>query len=355
MLKRVSIQNFKSLKDVTLDLQKVNLLIGPNNSGKTNFLKALEYFVKDNTNQDEPEYERLVFKQLRGDQIKLELLYDLSTQNYERGFVCIVTDKASILKAELRGEGTGTFLHFDPRKMIEQVGRIIIYKPDPNKLTKPSIVGTGAKSVDADASNLIAFFDYIRDDQPEVFELIKNDLKKCIPEFSEINFQSIPSNEALEKQFGPGTYKRIGLTDGRQGVKYWADELSEGTLYFLALLCIINQPNPPKLLLLEEPEKGIHPRRIFEVIQFIFRLAEEKDVQVIMTTHSPIVVDMFKDMPESVFIFDKEEGATYVKNLLHDVIEPETVKSAELGVEPPHYTDSLGDAWTVGFLGGVPK
>ena len=44
MLKRVSIQNFKSLKDVTLDLQKVNLLIGPNNSGKTNFLKALEFF-----------------------------------------------------------------------------------------------------------------------------------------------------------------------------------------------------------------------------------------------------------------------------------------------------------------------
>ena len=47
MLKRVSIQNFKSLKDVTLDLQKVNLLIGPNNSGKTNFLKALEFFNKN--------------------------------------------------------------------------------------------------------------------------------------------------------------------------------------------------------------------------------------------------------------------------------------------------------------------
>ena len=45
MLKRVSIQNFKSLKDVTLDLQKVNLLIGPNNSGKTNFLKALELYI----------------------------------------------------------------------------------------------------------------------------------------------------------------------------------------------------------------------------------------------------------------------------------------------------------------------
>ncbi|AQG81790.1 hypothetical protein AWR27_22275 [Spirosoma montaniterrae] len=109
MLKRVSIQNFKSLKDVTLDLQKVNLLIGPNNSGKTNLLKALAYFVRDNTNQDEPDYERFVFKQLRGNEIKLELLYDLSTQSYERGFVCIVTGKGSIQKAELRGRVLGLF------------------------------------------------------------------------------------------------------------------------------------------------------------------------------------------------------------------------------------------------------
>ena len=43
MLKRVHIENFKSLRDVTLDLQPINLLIGPNNSGKTNFLKAFEF------------------------------------------------------------------------------------------------------------------------------------------------------------------------------------------------------------------------------------------------------------------------------------------------------------------------
>ncbi|MGF7215852.1 putative ATPase [Spirosoma lacussanchae] len=356
MLKRVSIQNFKSLKDVTLDLQKVNLLIGPNNSGKTNFLKALEYMAKDNTNQEEPEYDRLVFRQQEGIEIEITLLYDLDENSHDRGFVCTITGTASIQKTELRGQGTGSYLYFDPKKMKDKVGSIVLYKPDPNKLTQPSIVGTGAQKVNADASNLIAFFDYIRDDQPEIFDRIKSDLQECVPEFTEINFQSIPSNEELVKQFGPGTYKRLGLTDSRQGVKYWADELSEGTLYFLSLLCIINQPNPPKLLLLEEPEKGIHPRRIFEVIQFIFQLAEEKDVQVIMTTHSPIVVDMFKDMPESVFIFDKDdEGATHVKNLQHDVIEPETAKSKELGIEPPHYTDSLGHAWTVGFLGGVPK
>jgi predicted ATPase len=190
-----------------------------------------------------------------------------------------------------------------------------------------------------------------------VFTQIEIDLHHCISEFDEIKLDDAPYvAEEQKRKFKENSFKRLGLGSSTKNISFWADELSEGTLYFLALLSIVNQPNPPKLLLLEEPERGIHPRRIFEVIQFIFRLAEEKDVQVIMTTHSPIVVDMFKDMPESVFIFDKdEEGATHVKNLQRDVIEPETVKSNELGIEPPHYTDSLGDAWTVGFLGGVPK
>ena len=214
----------------------------------------------------------------------------------------------------------------------------------------------GDDSVSDDASNLIAFFDRIRDEYPSAFAQIRVDLNKCVPEFTEINFQNIESTQELVKQFGDKTFKRIGLTDGRQNIRYWADELSEGTLYFLALLCIINQPNPPKLLLLEEPEKGVHPRRIHEVFQFILQLVEERDIQVIMTTHSPVMLDMFAEMPESVFIFDKdEEGATHVKNLQRDVIEPETAKSEELGLEPPRYTDALGESWTIGFLGGVPQ
>ncbi|WP_461134624.1 AAA family ATPase [Spirosoma lituiforme] len=438
MLKRVSIQNFKSLKDVTLDLQKVNLLIGPNNSGKTNFLKALEFLnfqaykgPIENlgrsiySTKDGLPFFRLGLKFVVSEGKESYGFYTLEISgNYGEGytefwgFTNTDIEKAEVWDIEKLNTDFNSFelnvsddsfssfgaygdyaeenstlisnsalfhisKHKDDLKAITPVERgqllhsftrqlsfkkswikdnyypfndIKIYKPDPNKLDKPAPVGLGDDSVNADASNLIAFFDRIRDEYPESFAQIKADLSKCVPEFTEINFQNVPSTEELVKQFGDKTFKRIGLTNGKQKTIYWADELSEGTIYFVALLCIINQPNPPKLLLLEEPEKGIHPRRIFEVIQFIFRLAEEKDVQVIMTTYSPIVVDMFKDMPESVFIFDKdEEGATHVKNLQHDVIEPEIIKSKELGIEPPHYTDSLGDAWTVGFLGGVPK
>ena len=62
MLQRVRIQNFKSLKDVTLDLQKVNLFIGPNNSGKSNFLKGLELFKNIEKNFIDNENVGLWFK-----------------------------------------------------------------------------------------------------------------------------------------------------------------------------------------------------------------------------------------------------------------------------------------------------
>ncbi len=374
MLKRVSIQNFKSLKDVTLDLQKVNLLIGPNNSGKTNFLKALEFcydahefkemqvLLGDEGEEEEfavtthtvskaYNYLKLVHKRDHRSEINFQLVFaDNTLVGIEWS-----SEQSSIVVQKSNGKLSTDEDAVD--RLKNSLGKIIIYKPDSNKLTQPGPVGTGEETVGADASNLVGFLDLMLGKyRRTVFSRIEVDLQTCVPEFSEINLDDAEPTEELRRQTEGKSFKRVGLTNGKQEVTYWADELSEGTLYFLALLCIINQPNPPKLLLLEEPEKGIHPRRIFEVIQFIFRLAEEKDIQVIMTTHSPTVVDMFKDMPESVFIFDKDdEGATHIKNLLHDVIEPETIKSKELGVEPPHYTDSLGDAWTVGFLGGVPK
>ena len=74
-----------------------------------------------------------------------------------------------------------------------------------------------------------------------------------------------------------------------------------------------------------------------------------------MTTHSPLLLDEFAESPESVFVFDKDaEGATIVNNLQRDVIEPANQKNAELGIPPVHYTDALGEYWTIGFLGGVP-
>lgn len=365
MLKRVSIQNFKSLKDVTLDLQKVNLLIGPNNSGKTNFLKALEFF-EFGVLQDDVAAERqsrdFRFKR-SADLLSIGLTFQREDEEISFLREIVFSNSIEVKSSQLitrdgiehdrNNQG-----YPDVRYLRRELRSLRIYRPNPNTLTQPSPVGIGAETVNSDASNLIGFLDRMLGNQyrKSVFNRIEADLHTCVPEFDEINLDdALPTNE-LKKQFGDKSFKRLGLTSDKQGMTYWADELSEGTLYFIALLCIINQPNPPKLLLLEEPEKGIHPRRIREVMDFIFRLAEEKDIQIILTTHNENVLNEFTTMPEAVFVFSKdEEGATHVKNLQKDIIELSNQRSRETGTKEIDFTSNLGENWMYGLLGGVPE
>ena len=371
MLQKVSIQNFKSLKDVTLELQKVNLLIGPNNSGKSNFLKALEKYsvLLRNPNSIELRLEDNHFKS-PDSEIMFSSMFLIDDKNLP--MTHLISRKRSsnpsdIVRHEFGGTEISVIEEIKRKEFIDNSGyphllntfhNLIIYKPDPISFQKPFPLLPHQLLVNYDASNLVGFLDTLRDEYTENYEAIENDLNKCIPELSGLRFENVEvkREDDLYKIYGDKTFKRLGLYDKNNKLTYWADELSEGTLYFLALLCIVHQPNPPKLLLLEEPEKGIHPRRIKEILDFIFQLVEDKDIQVIMTTHSERVLDEFEDIPEAVFIFDKdEEGATQVKNLLKDVIEPSNQKMEEKGLPKIKFTDSLGSHWVTGFIGGVPK
>ncbi|WP_345267683.1 AAA family ATPase [Nibrella viscosa] len=370
MLKRVSIQNFKSLKDVTLNLQKVNLLIGPNNSGKSNFLKALEYFdSSDFKAQTIAALEQVSFKHERRNIRYLfdykpnannllegysqdlgEILYQLifELQIVAQNFTTQVSHKAEPFIIGANGDviSLESSLVESFEREFRQVIRTKVFRPDPSKLTKTAKFSADEVELSPNCDNLIAFYFYIDNTFKKYSNKIQNDLSRCIPEIA--YFTTPPVKENGQSLLGLQFFDK-------SDIGYWADEVSEGVLYFLSLLCIINQPNPPKLLLLEEPEKGIHPRRIREIMEFIRRLVVEKDIQVIMTTHSPLLLDEFAESPESVFVFDKDqEGATFVRNLQHDIIEPANQKNRELGVPPVHYTDALGEYWTIGFLGGVP-
>ncbi len=367
MLKRVSIQNFKSLKDVTLNLQKVNLLIGPNNSGKTNFLKALEMFTIGGLYSQK--IQDLTAISFRHEQVPIvwefEFLPDPNgymSEKYGDGNINTYHHKQTY---EVKANGDMFYANssydnwfsnedgatgvIDVRggHMDEfyQYARSRVFRPDPSRLIHNALLSGKSVELAADGSNLIEFYFSIFNNYEDNATKIQSDLSKCIPEI--IRFRTPPVEG--ENKLG------LKFFDNHNG-SYLADEVSEGVLYFLILLCIVNQPNPPKLLLLEEPEKGIHPRRIWEVMKFIFQLAEEKDVQIILTTHNEHVVNAFSSMPESVFVFDKDEetGATTVRNLQKNIIEESHRKSEKLGLDKIDFTENLSDNWLYGLIGGVP-
>ena len=117
-----------------------------------------------------------------------------------------------------------------------------------------------------------------------------------------------------------------------------ATRLSDGALRFLCLLAILCHPTPPPLVCIEEPELGLHPD-VLPGLADLLREASERS-QLIVTTHSDVIVDKLTDAPESVVVFEKEDGRTKMKRL----------DGRELAGWLERY--GLGDLWTRGELGG---
>ena len=87
-----------------------------------------------------------------------------------------------------------------------------------------------------------------------------------------------------------------------------ATRLSDGTLRYLCLLAILCDPEPPPLICIEEPELGLHPD-ILPKVADLLRAASER-TQLIVTTHSDILVDAMTETPEAVVVCSKQQGQT---------------------------------------------
>jgi len=118
-----------------------------------------------------------------------------------------------------------------------------------------------------------------------------------------------------------------------------ATRLSDGTLRYLCLVATLCHPDPPPLICIEEPELGLHP----DVLPTLARLlvdASER-TQLIVTTHSEVLVDALTDQPESIVVAEKDENGTTLKRLDAESLKPWLEKYR------------LGDLWMRGKIGGT--
>jgi len=374
MLTSLRIQNFRSIRDASVKLGQVNLFIGPNNSGKSNFLKGIEVIAAAvfayPTEQSEylKWYEKNLsrgkFDRFEPVPIIIQAVEKLSEDNFcevnysLRGSYQVHTPITPNMQAALVGtddeseqrmeldlkSAKPSFLAF-PREFSiirDRFRNCLLYKIEPVTFDN-SVELSYEPMLTANGANLANFLNTLSQNNKAQFKTLETDFETCVG-----NLVSIATPPDPDK---PGHLK-LKFFDIK-GNAYWADEVSEGVLYFLALLCIVHQPDPPKLLLLEEPEKGIHPRRIREVMDFIFELARMRDIQIILTSHSPYVVDHFRDIPECISVFDRENGETVIRNA-KDIMDAKNAELRAVGEEPIHFSDGLGEYWVSGFLGGVP-
>ena len=146
--------------------------------------------------------------------------------------------------------------------------------------------------------DLAAFLNTLRGLNPRQFESIEKSLQAMIPSVTGIE---VGVNELGEVE--------LDLREGEKCVS--TRGLSEGTLRILGLLTLVGAEEPPALIGFEEPENGVHPRRIRRIARFLETRMILEDIQFIVTTHSSLLPDLIP--PESLYVCRKVNGNTEIE------------------------------------------
>ncbi len=162
--------------------------------------------------------------------------------------------------------------------------------------------------------------------EPAIKSTIMLKMKRFYPNIKDIVFDSI------------GNSIQMYLHESSLSHAIPTTKISDGSLRYLCLLAVLCHPRPPPIICIEEPEVGLHPDIMPEVADLL--IDASKRSQIIVTTHSDMLVDSLTDVPESIVVCEKPKASTQLRRLEKDKLEVWLKKYR------------LGDLWTSGHLGG---
>lgn len=356
-LDRIEIEGFKSIRQLRLDLKPLNVLIGANGAGKSNFIsvfgllrhiveRRLQFYVAQAGGADS------ILHFGRKQTPTLKLRFSAGNTGYEATFAPSATDNLVFSlesywhpepdSSQSQGNYGGgytesAFVHDalhepDNRRVLERLQDWRVYHfHDTSASAKVKQTGDigDNEALRPDASNLAALLFLLRTKYPENYRRIVSTIRLVAPFFDDFRLRPSPFNE-----------QKIQLEwSERNSEAYFnAHALSDGTLRFICLATLLLQPHLPSLILIDEPELGLHPYAI-QVLAGLVRSASEK-TQVILSTQSVSLVNQFE--PEDLVVVDRSNGASVFRRL-----SAEDTKDWLEGY-------SLGELWEKNVFGGRP-
>jgi len=380
MITRFHVRNYKALRDVTLDLdrERMHVLIGPNDAGKTSVLEAIAALCRS---VDHPlaeafagrwEGRELVWN--GGEEsdgvVGLQAMLNEDAGDYElactfrpRGRGVVQQSETITVSSE---DGSAPFHLPQTRRSDSWVYRAVWRQGSPEgvdsrsfELVHDALTGVRlhrwvpellslpvapykrrAFDLESTGFGLALCLEDILGDDRDRFNALEERFRRIFTGIAQIKFRPEGAYTAtphpqtdvplLTEGEGKGLHFQL-----RSGTVIPASQVSDGALLVLAYLAILMSPAAPRVLLVEEPENGVHPALLKNVLSILRELIAEQDrTQVILTTHSPYVLDLFE--PQEVTLLTKEANGEV---RAHRLSESETVKSQ---ID----TFTLGEIWT---------
>ncbi len=367
MLERINLKGYKSFRELDLALGSINLLIGANGSGKSNFIslftmlnrmmnEELQIYVAQAGGADQIlHYGRKVTERL-----ELELWFQ-QEKNLANGYTChlipvedtlFVTREVTFFHDRARYPTpyqdlihTGIAQECQLPQWAQRRGRVYRYVYDAIHSwqlyhfhdTSPSARVKRPGSIHdnrfllPDAGNLAAYLYLLREQFPQRYRTIVETIRLAAPFFGDFILRPQPLN--------PETI-RLEWRERGSDLTFGPNALSDGTLRFICLTTLLLQPPEllPATIVLDEPELGLHPYAIVLFANMVHSAAEH--TQVVLTTQSVSLVNQFT--PQEILVVDRVEGVSTIRRLE--------------GSEIAHWLEdySLGDLWEKNILGGRP-
>jgi len=326
MITRIRIKNFRCFVDAEVKLQPFSLVVGANGSGKSNLLRFFEVVSRQGN------------QVLNNKDGRAHLVINPSGwtkhQNHQMGDAGCNIELSD--DSYVGGEAKEHLL-FLSNKLPWQGAVFPIFNIEPDKVSGVESTVPNA-TVKADGSGTVQVLDALKNgDREDLFNQIEENFRLYVPEVEKLSLRTVQ----------PGT-KQIQVREaGLKNGPLPATELSEGTRLILAILTILHQEKPPPMILLEDIDRGLHPRLFEYMAPLMMDIAKRLKVNILATTHNPYLVDCFKDDKKAVIIVEKKNGestlatlASKLEGLDYDKIDPEDMP--------------LGNLWFSGHVGGIP-
>ena len=324
MIEFLEIKGFKSIKETRIKLNPVNILIGSNGSGKSNFIsffklmkaianRQLQRFLKEEDIDKLLYFGRKTTSELYG-----KVVFSKKAQHHNAYFFNLAQNNTGGLFIETEGSGYNnndchnyftknnseeseiahSLSHTKNQYLIDYLSSFRIFHFHDTSNT--SFLRKGCAVSDhlylkPDGRNLPAMLYLLKEKHPIIFHRIEKTIQSVAPYIS--NFILEPSglnNKEIELRW---------MDSGDPESNFSAYQLSDGTLRFIALAVLLMQPNPPAVIIIDEPELGLHPFAIEKLAGMV--QAASSTAQIIAATQSPGFISHFSS--DDVIVIDKSE------------------------------------------------
>jgi energy-coupling factor transporter ATP-binding protein EcfA2 len=360
MIVRVQFENFKSLQNVTLELGRLTALVGANGCGKSSVLQGIDLLSRCASPPDVAELSH---------KIRPEIPPRMSYRGGGSMTLAMVNGNDEELKAERRvlverrltaergvppEQVLGEWKVQRPLTAPREFASIVYLHLDANEMIRTSVTEDEHPRMAANGGGLASALAWMKGAAEEDLAKLTDDLRQIVPGVKRIRTLrervSLQSMEKLDIDgqpvWRPVTQTPIGdrfAIEFDHGSEVPADLLSEGTVLALGLLTKLREPERPQLLLIDDIDRGLHLGAQVELMRVLRNLISlDPELQIVCTTHSPYLLDLFEPSEIRVLALDSERR-THARPLTD---HPDFGKW-KFGTQTGELWAALGEAWVV--------